>query len=36
MPERGHALIIDHGWQEVAETTLAFIQQHAAPDQQHA
>jgi hypothetical protein len=22
---RGHALTIDHGWQEVAETALGFI-----------
>ena len=26
MPNRGHALTIDHGWREVAETALAFIQ----------
>ena len=25
IPDRGHALTIDHGWQEVAETALAFI-----------
>ncbi|MDX6567690.1 MAG: hypothetical protein QOH15_268, partial [Gaiellales bacterium] len=25
MPNRGHALTIDHGWREVADTTLAFI-----------
>jgi len=25
MPERGHALTIDHGWQEVAETARAFV-----------
>ena len=25
MHERGHALTIDHGWQEVADTALAFI-----------
>jgi pimeloyl-ACP methyl ester carboxylesterase len=25
MPKRGHALTIDHGWQEVAEQALAFI-----------
>lgn len=23
---RGHSLTIDHGWQEVAETALAFVQ----------
>lgn len=25
IPDRGHSLTIDHGWQEVAETALAFI-----------
>jgi pimeloyl-ACP methyl ester carboxylesterase len=25
IPDRGHSLTIDHGWQEVAETSLAFI-----------
>jgi len=25
MPGRGHALTIDHGWREVADTALAFI-----------
>jgi pimeloyl-ACP methyl ester carboxylesterase len=30
MPERGHALTIDHGWQEVADTALKFIRQHLA------
>ncbi|WP_409469274.1 alpha/beta hydrolase [Streptomyces sp. HC307] len=25
MPERGHALTIDNGWREVAETALAFV-----------
>ena len=28
MPNRGHTLIIDHGWHEVAEVALAFISQH--------
>ncbi len=28
IPDRGHSLTIDHGWQEVAETALAFITQH--------
>lgn len=28
MPNRGHALTIDHGWKEVAETALAFIKEH--------
>src|SRR5947209_1225211 len=27
MPNRGHSLVIDHGWREVAETALAFITQ---------
>jgi non-heme chloroperoxidase len=26
MPGRGHALTIDHGWREVADTALAFVQ----------
>jgi pimeloyl-ACP methyl ester carboxylesterase len=25
IPDRGHALTIDHGWSEVAQTALAFI-----------
>ena len=25
MPNRGHALTIDAGWREVAETALAFV-----------
>ncbi len=29
IPERGHALTIDHGWREVAETALTFIARHA-------
>jgi hypothetical protein len=24
-PVRGHSLTIDHGWRDVADTTLAFI-----------
>ena len=31
MPNRGHALTVDHGWQEVAETALAFIRRFAEP-----
>src|SRR5206468_12565497 len=27
LPGRGHSLVIDHGWREVAETALAFIAQ---------
>jgi hypothetical protein len=26
MPNRGHALVVDGGWQEVADTSLAFVQ----------
>jgi non-heme chloroperoxidase len=29
MPNRGHALVIDHGWREVAETALAFVKRFA-------
>ena len=25
IPNRGHALTIDHGWREVAETALGFV-----------
>ena len=25
MPNRGHALTVDSGWREVADTSLAFI-----------
>jgi pimeloyl-ACP methyl ester carboxylesterase len=28
MPNRGHSLVIDNGWQEVAEAALAFIDSH--------
>jgi hypothetical protein len=27
--DRGHALTIDHGWREVADTALAFVQRFA-------
>ncbi|WP_420312695.1 alpha/beta hydrolase [Streptomyces sp. YS-B37] len=27
--DRGHALIIDHGWQEVADTALSFVRRYA-------
>jgi len=33
IPDRGHSLVIDHGWREVAETALAFIAQHLQPVQ---
>lgn len=32
MPNRGHALTIDHGWREVADTALAFVRRFALPD----
>ena len=35
MPNRGHALTIDHGWREVAQTALDFVERSlrgAAPD----
>ena len=25
MPGRGHSLTIDHGWREVADTSLEFV-----------
>ena len=28
---RGHALTIDSGWREVADTALAFVQRFASP-----
>jgi non-heme chloroperoxidase len=31
MPDRGHALIIDSGWQEVAETALKFVKRFLEP-----
>ena len=29
---RGHSLVIDSGWREVADTALAFVRRFAAPD----
>jgi non-heme chloroperoxidase len=29
IPGRGHALTIDHGWREVADTALAFVSRFA-------
>ena len=29
IPNRGHALTIDHGWAEVARTALDFVERHA-------
>ena len=28
MPNRGHALVIDHGWREVAQTALDFVKRY--------
>jgi len=30
IPNRGHSLIIDAGWREVADTALAFVHKHAS------
>ncbi|MWB97172.1 alpha/beta hydrolase [Agromyces seonyuensis] len=32
IPDRGHSLTIDHGWREVADEALAFVQRHAPAD----
>jgi pimeloyl-ACP methyl ester carboxylesterase len=32
VPNRGHALTIDHGWREVADRALAFVNRFVAPD----
>ena len=32
VPNRGHALTIDHGWREVAEKALAFVKRFAPAD----
>ena len=31
VPNRGHALTIDHGWREVAEKALALVQRFSTP-----
>ncbi len=31
IPGRGHSLTIDHGWREVADTALAFVQRFVRP-----
>ena len=31
IPNRGHALTIDSGWREVADTALAFVQRFVKP-----
>jgi pimeloyl-ACP methyl ester carboxylesterase len=36
IPNRGHALTIDHGWREVAEKALAFLNRFVAPDSSKA
>jgi pimeloyl-ACP methyl ester carboxylesterase len=33
VPDRGHSLTIDAGWQEVAEAALAFIRKHLLVDE---
>src|SRR3954449_308331 len=33
MPNRGHALTIDHGWREVAQTALSFVERFAPSGQ---
>jgi len=30
IPGRGHSLVIDSGWEQVADTALAFVQKHHA------
>jgi pimeloyl-ACP methyl ester carboxylesterase len=32
MPNRGHALVIDSGWREVADTAVAFVQRFVSSD----
>jgi pimeloyl-ACP methyl ester carboxylesterase len=32
MPNRGHSLTIDHGWQEVAQTALDFVRRFVPPE----
>src|SRR3954451_6645357 len=32
IPDRGHALTIDHGWREVADKALAFIKRFVPPE----
>jgi pimeloyl-ACP methyl ester carboxylesterase len=31
IPGRGHSLVIDHGWREVADAALGFVQRFATP-----
>jgi pimeloyl-ACP methyl ester carboxylesterase len=32
LPDRGHALVVDSGWQEVADTALAFVRRFVEPE----
>jgi pimeloyl-ACP methyl ester carboxylesterase len=32
---RGHALTIDHGWRDVADTALGFVRRFVQPDPGH-
>jgi pimeloyl-ACP methyl ester carboxylesterase len=32
VPNRGHTLVIDSGWRDVAETAIAFVQRFVSPD----
>jgi non-heme chloroperoxidase len=36
VPNRGHSLTIDHGWGEVAQTALDFVEQFASGGQRAA
>jgi hypothetical protein len=29
LPNRGHSLVIDNGWRDVADTALAFVKRFA-------
>ena len=29
MENRGHSLVIDHGWKEVAQVAIEFVQEYA-------
>ncbi len=31
VPDRGHSLTIDHGWREVADLALRFVQRFVKP-----
>jgi pimeloyl-ACP methyl ester carboxylesterase len=36
IPNRGHALTIDHGWREVAQTALDFVERFVGPSERGA